>query len=47
MPLMRCTKAGKSGWKWGKPGACYTGRNALKKAMEQMRAIFASGYKGQ
>lgn len=42
MPLMRCTKNGKSGWKWGKSGKCYTGPGAKKKATKQGRAVKAS-----
>lgn len=42
MPLMRCTSKGKSGWKWGKSGKCYTGPGAKKKALRQMRAIKAN-----
>lgn len=41
MPLMRCQKDGKKGWKWGKSGHCYTGENAKEKAKEQGRAIKA------
>jgi len=44
MPIQRCTlKTGKKGWKWGKSGKCYRTKEAAKK---QMRAIYASGYKG-
>lgn len=39
MPFMRCTKDGKSGWKWGEHGHCYTGKDAKKKADEQRKAI--------
>lgn len=41
MPLMRCQKNGRPGWKWGESGTCYTGRNAKERALEQMRAIKA------
>jgi len=44
VPLQRCTrKGGKKGWKWGKSGKCYATKAQAKK---QMRAIYASGYKG-
>jgi hypothetical protein len=39
MPLKRCTKDGKSGWKWGDEGKCYTGPDAKKKAAKQGAAI--------
>jgi len=42
MPLMKCTKDGKSGWKYGKSGTCYTGKGAREKALKQMRAIKAN-----
>lgn len=42
MPVQRCTKDGKKGWKWGEQGTCYTGSGAKEKAAEQGRAIQAS-----
>lgn len=42
MPVMRCQKNGKPGYKWGKTGTCYTGRGAKAKARRQGRAIEAS-----
>jgi hypothetical protein len=39
---MRCQQDGKSGWKWGKSGKCYTGPNAKEKALAQGRAIEAN-----
>ena len=39
MPLMRCTRNKKSGWKYGKGGKCYTGPGAKKKAAQQGQAI--------
>lgn len=41
MPLMRCTKDGKQGWKYGKSGKCYTGSGARAKAEKQGKAIEA------
>ena len=35
MPLQNCTDSGKSGWKWGKGGKCYTGPDGKKKAIQQ------------
>ncbi len=35
MPLKRCTKDGKQGWKWGERGKCYTGKEGKKKAIRQ------------
>lgn len=45
MPLMRCQVDGKFGWKYGPNGHCYTGPDAKKKAIEQMKAMIAAGYK--
>lgn len=39
MPLTRCTKNGKKGWKWGESGKCYIGKNAKENAIKQMLAI--------
>lgn len=39
MPLKQCTSDGKSGWKWGDEGKCYTGPDAKEKAKKQGRAI--------
>lgn len=43
MPLQRCTQNGKSGWRWGKSGKCYTGPGAKKKAIKQKVAIEHNG----
>ena len=45
MPIMRCHKNGKLGYKWGKSGFCYVGAGAKAKAEKQMKAIFAAGYR--
>lgn len=47
---MKCRKKGKSGYKFGKKGFCYTSKNAKEKAKKQGRAISLSkarrkGYK--
>lgn len=47
MPVKRCTKGGKSGWKWGNSGTCYVGKGAKAKAEKQGRAAYANGYKGK
>lgn len=39
MPLHKCSSGGKSGWKFGKSGKCYTGPGAKKKALKQGVAI--------
>jgi len=39
MPIQKCTKNGKSGYKWGKSGTCYVGPGAREKALKQGRAI--------
>jgi len=53
MPVQRCVKNGKPGYKWGESGTCYTyapgdsqGREAAReRAAEQGRAIKARGNK--
>lgn len=47
MPLKSCTVGGKSGWKWGDSGKCYTGPDAKAKATAQGQAAYASGYTGK
>lgn len=42
MPVKRCIKNGKPGYKWGDNGYCYTGPNSKSKAEKQGRAIEAS-----
>ena len=42
MPVKPCTIDGKSGWKYGDRGKCYTGPDAKKKATQQGQAIKAS-----
>lgn len=42
MPLKRCQSGGKSGWKWGDAGKCYTGEGAREKAARQGAAIESS-----
>jgi len=42
MPIKRCQKNNRQGWKYGDSGKCYTGQNAKKKAKRQARAIKAS-----
>jgi hypothetical protein len=39
MPLKKCSSDGKSGWKWGDSGHCYTGPGAKKQAIKQGVAI--------
>lgn len=42
MPTKKCTSGGKSGYKYGDSGKCYTGSNAKAKADKQGRAISIS-----
>ncbi len=42
MPIQRCTKNGKRGFKWGASGTCYTGPGGRARALRQSRAIIAS-----
>ena len=39
MHLKKCSEKGKSGWKWGDQGHCYTGPNGKKQAIRQGVAI--------
>lgn len=39
MPLKKCSEGGKSGWKWGDQGHCYTGKDGKKQAIKQGIAI--------
>ncbi len=45
MPLKTCTSDGKSGYRWGDSGECYTGPGAKKKALKQGVAIELSKQK--
>lgn len=42
MPIKRCQENGKSGFKYGDLGTCYTGPNAKEKAIRQAIAISKS-----
>ena len=44
MPFMECTENGKSGWKYGESGKCYTGEGARARAGKQAAAMHAHGY---
>lgn len=44
MPLKKCQG---SGIRWWDKGKCYKGKNKKKKAKKQMKAIFASWYRGK
>ena len=39
MPLKKCQKNGKQGWKWGDEGECYIGPSGKNKATRQGIAI--------
>ena len=41
MPLKKCFRRLKPGWKWSDRGFCFTGLNAKAKAMRQGMAIEA------
>src|SRR5262245_14810315 len=45
MPLERCKINGVSGWRWGKHGACYTGKDGKKRALKQGYAISPEKFK--
>ena len=42
---MKCRKGGKSGYKWGRGGACVTGPGAKAKVGRMGKAIKAKGGK--
>lgn len=42
MPIYKITQKGKTGYRYGKHGKIYFGKNAKQKAETQMRAIYAS-----
>jgi len=42
MPIQKCQKSGESGFKYGKSGKCYTGKDAKKKAIKQGLAVARS-----
>ena len=39
MPLQQCQTEGRTGWRWGQRGKCYTGPDAKRKAIRQGVAI--------
>lgn len=39
MPVQQCKRDGKSGYKWGNEGFCYTGSQSKELALRQGRAI--------
>lgn len=41
MPVMPCKKGGKSGYKWGPSGVCFTGPGAKERATAVGRAVYA------
>lgn len=45
MPVKTCSKDGKSGYKYGDSGHCYTGPGAKRKAAKQGQAIEISRHK--
>ena len=47
MPVKKCRTKGKTGYKWGNSGKCYTGKGAKAKAARQGRAAYANGYRGK
>jgi len=47
MPIKKCQSGGKSGFKYGDSGKCYTGKGARAKAAKQAAAIKASQAKGK
>lgn len=44
MPVQRCREGGKSGWRWGKRGKCYTyARGDKRAAGEAYKKALAQG----
>ena len=39
MPVQRCMKNGKPGWRWGSRGKCFTGKDARKRALADRKRI--------
>lgn len=46
MPVKKCTSDGKSGYKYGDSGHCYTGPGARQKAIKQGQAIEIQKHSG-
>jgi len=44
---MPIKKVGKDGYKFGNSGKLYKGKGAKDKAVAQMKAMYANGYKGK
>lgn len=44
MPIQRCNRDGKEGWRYGEEGFCYLGSNAKNKARRQAAAVHMSKY---
>jgi len=44
MPVQKCSRAGRPGYKWGQSGKCYVGPGAKAKASRQGAAVRASGW---
>ena len=47
MPVQKVVKNGKTGYRWGKTGKIYTGKDAKTKAAAQGRAIKAKQKRGK
>lgn len=45
MPLKKCQINGKSGWKFGDSGKCYSGKDGKKKAIKQGLVIDPNYFK--
>ena len=44
MPIVRVTRGGRVGYKWGRHGHVYFGKGARRKAELQAEAAYANGY---
>lgn len=47
MPVMKCSKSGQSGHKWGEAGVCFVGSDSEEKAKQVGRAIQAGRNDGK
>lgn len=47
MPIKKTKVKGKTAYKFGDSGKAYTGKSGKSKAVKQMKAMYANGYRGR
>lgn len=47
MPIMKITRGGRTGYRWGQTGKIYWGAGGRAKAALQSQAAHAAGYRGK